>query len=195
MLPISICMIMKNEEKNLRKCLDSIKGLAHELILVDTGSTDSTLDIAREYTNQIHHFDWIHDFSAARNYSLSLASNDWVLVLDCDESLSSIDKDSLTMFMKEHPYKIGLISRRNHYESNQTDSVYTDLVERFFNRNLYHYEGEVHEQVVPKHAFPCVGEKNSINLSLEHFGYVGSEEELHRKAMRDTDILKNMLPI
>ena len=56
MLPISICMIMKNEEKNLRKCLDSIKGLTHELILVDTGSTDSTLDIAREYTNQIHLF-------------------------------------------------------------------------------------------------------------------------------------------
>lgn len=193
MLPISICMIMKNEEKNLRKCLDSIKGLAHELILVDTGSADSTLDIAREYTSQIYHFDWIHDFSAARNYSLSLASNDWVLVLDCDESLSSIDKDSLTMFMKEHPYKIGLISRRNHYESNQTDSVYTDLVERFFNRNLYEYRGEVHEQVVPKNSSPFISGKESINLHLEHFGYVGTEDELYKKAMRDAGILKKML--
>lgn len=193
MLPISICMIMKNEEKNLHKCLGSVKGLAQELILVDTGSTDSTLDIAKEYTTHIYHFEWIHDFSAARNYSLSLASNDWVLVLDCDESLSSIDKDSLTIFMKEHPNKIGLISRRNHYESNQTDSVYTDLVERFFNRNLYHYQGEVHEQVVPKQSFPFIGEKESIHLHLEHFGYVGSEEELFKKAMRDADILKNML--
>ncbi|MBR5598269.1 MAG: glycosyltransferase family 2 protein [Lachnospiraceae bacterium] len=195
MLPISICMIMKNEEKNLKTCLESVKCLNCELILVDTGSTDSTLEIAKKYTDKIYHFDWIHDFAAARNYSLSLAINDWVLVLDCDESISSIDMDSLSMFMDIHPDKIGLLSRRNHYEMNQSDSVYTDQVERFFNRKLYEYRGEVHEQVVPKASAISLnlGKKESINLYLEHFGYVGSPEELHAKAMRDAEILKIML--
>ena len=195
MLPISICMIMKNEEKNLRKCLDSVKTLGCELILVDTGSTDSTLSIAKEYTDNIYHFNWIEDFSAARNYSLSLASHDWVLVLDCDESVSSVDMNSLSIFMKKHPNKIGLISRRNHYEMNQSDSVYTDLVERFFNRKLYEYKGEVHEQVVPKSSVPqsSLRKKESVDLHLEHFGYVGTSEELHAKSMRNADILKKML--
>lgn len=195
MLPISVCMIMKNEEKNLRKCLDSVKSFGFELILVDTGSTDSTISIAKEYTESIYHFDWIQDFSAARNYSLSLASNDCVLVLDCDESISSIDMDSLSLFMKNHSDKIGLVSRRNHYEMNQSDSVYTDLVERFFNRKLYQYKGEVHEQVVPRIVASgiSVGQKESINLHLEHSGYTGSPEELYAKSMRNADILKKML--
>ena len=194
MLPVSICMIMKNEEKNLRKCLDSAKSLGSEFILVDTGSTDSTIDIAKEYTSHVYHFDWIQDFAAARNYSLSLASNDWVLILDCDESISSIDMDSLSKFMGNHPDKIGLVSRRNHYEMNQSDSVYTDQVERFFNRNLYEYKGEVHEQVVSKTSLLISpNQKKSIDLHLEHFGYVGTEEELYAKAMRDADILKKML--
>jgi len=195
MLPISICMIMKNEEKNLRKCLDSVKSLECELILVDTGSTDSTISIAKEYTDNVYHFDWIRDFAAARNYSLSLASNDWVLILDCDEYITSVDLDSLTLFMRKHPDKIGLLSRRNHYEMNQTDSVYTDQVERFFDRRLYHYTGEVHEQVVLKPSAPTSisRRKAPINLYLEHSGYMGTPEELYAKSMRNADILKEML--
>lgn len=195
MLPISVCMIMKNEEKNLRRCLDSVNSLGFELILVDTGSTDATVSIAGEYVDTVYHFNWISDFSAARNYSLSLASNDWVLILDCDEYITSIDTDSLSRFMKNHSDKIGLLSRRNHYEMNQSDSVYTDQVERFFNRKLYHYVGEVHEQVVPmlSSSITTLGQKELIDLELEHSGYVGSQEELYAKSMRNADILKKML--
>lgn len=196
MLPISVCMIMKNEEKNLSKCLESIKKYGFELILVDTGSTDSTIKIARQYVDEVHHFDWIQDFAAARNYSLSLASNDWVLILDCDEYVDSINLDNLLQFMNNHPTKIGQLSRRNHYEMNGTDSVYTDLVERFFNRNLYYYEGKVHEQVVArplvltKPTFPLY---QAVDILLEHSGYLGTYEELYEKSMRDADILKEML--
>ena len=81
--PISICVIMKNEEKHMEHFLSAITGIfqnyPYELVLVDTGSTDHTIDIARKYTSNIFHFQWINDFSAARNYSLSCASNDWVL--------------------------------------------------------------------------------------------------------------------
>lgn len=198
MLPISICMIMKNEEKNLSKCLESIKNYGFEFILVDTGSTDSTIEIAKQYTDTIYHFDWIQDFAAARNYSLSLASNDWVLVLDCDESADFINIDNLLHFISNHPTKIGQLSRRNHYEMNDTDSVYTDLVERFFDRRLYYYEGKVHEQVVLRPDCTLINQPShplyqTIDVLLEHFGYIGTYEELYEKSMRDANILKKML--
>ena len=69
MLTISLCMIVKNEEKILRRCLDSIKGLMDEIIIVDTGSTDNTRKIAEQYTEKVYDFEWIHDFSAARNFA------------------------------------------------------------------------------------------------------------------------------
>lgn len=201
MLPISLCMIMKNEEKRLQKCLDSIKEYGFELILVDTGSTDRTVEIAGQYTDQIYHFDWISDFSAARNYSLSLASHDWVLVLDCDEYAVSLDTASLENFIQHHPHNIGMLSRRNHYELNDTDSVYTDQVERFFNRNFFHYEGKIHEQVLPMPnvvlqntaSQETFAQKFPISLTVEHDGYDISPEELQAKAERNNTLLLEML--
>lgn len=203
MLPISICMIMKNEEKQLRKCLDSIKDFGMELVLVDTGSTDSTVEIAGQYTDSVHYFDWIDDFSAARNYALSLASQDWVLILDCDEYVTLLNPDSLTAFMKQHPTDIGLLSRRNHYELNGTDSVYVDKVERFFNRKLFHYEGKIHEQVCPIPSLDAdyiktlpaqaLYGKSDITLTVEHTGYNASLEELAEKAARNNKLLLEML--
>ena len=77
---ISLSMIVKNEEKYLRDCLESVKGVVDEIILVDTGSTDSTVRIAQEYGAKIFNFEWINDFSAARNYSLDQCSGDWILL-------------------------------------------------------------------------------------------------------------------
>lgn len=193
MLPISLCIIMKNEEKHLESCLDSLISYGFELILIDTGSTDSTVKIASAYTNTICHFDWINDFSAARNYSLSLASNDWVLVLDCDEAITALDVSSLLCFMKDHPQDIGLLSRRNHYEMNGTDSVYVDQVERFFNRKLFHYEGKVHEQVTPLPGARSNHVCLPIKLEVEHNGYMGTPEELEAKSMRNLRLLEEML--
>lgn len=196
MLPISICIIMKNEEKNLDRCLASIGSEAFELILVDTGSTDKTIEIAKKYVPKIYQFNWCNDFAAARNYSLSLATNDWVLILDCDEFITSISVNSLLQFIKEHPTSIGLLSRQNHYIMNDTDSVYTDQVERFFNRTIYHYEGAVHEQVVPFSSLISSGfipSCEKIDLLCEHTGYLGSTKELTAKANRDVEILKVML--
>lgn len=82
---LSICMIVKNEEKNVTDCLESIKEIADEIIIVDTGSTDKTKEIVSKYTDKIFDFKWIDDFSAARNFSLSKANNDWILWLDADD--------------------------------------------------------------------------------------------------------------
>ena len=109
MLPISVCMIAKNEEKHIEESLRRLKPYHYEIVLVDTGSTDRTLEIAAKYTDKIYHFDWINDFSAVRNFSFAQASNDWVLVIDCDDYVESIDEKELLALMKKHPHSIGQI--------------------------------------------------------------------------------------
>ena len=83
---ISLCMIVKDEEQHLENCLNSIKELADEIIIVDTGSKDKTKEIAGKFTNKVYDFKWNDDFSEARNFSLSKATKDWILVLDADEN-------------------------------------------------------------------------------------------------------------
>lgn len=87
MISVSLCMIVKNEERVLARCLDSLCELMDEIIIVDTGSTDSTMDIARKYTDKVYHFTWRDDFSAARNYSFSKATKEYIYVADADEVL------------------------------------------------------------------------------------------------------------
>lgn len=195
MQPFSICVIMKNEEKHIDSFLSAItKHMAncpYELVLVDTGSTDETLEIAKKYTNNIFHFTWINDFSAARNFSLEKASHDWILVLDCDEYIVDVDARGFQAIMDNYPNDIGMLSRKNHYELNGTDSIYTDDVERFFNRKLYHYEAIIHEQVRPLKEMSY--QRIALPLVVDHCGYNGTLEDLEKKAKRNNDLLLKML--
>ncbi|WP_054957465.1 glycosyltransferase [Paenibacillus dakarensis] len=84
---ISLCMIVRNEEDYLERCLESVKDKVNQIVIIDTGSTDSTIEIAQEYTNEIYSFEWCDDFAAARNESLKYAKSDYILVLDADEYL------------------------------------------------------------------------------------------------------------
>ena len=95
MIPISLCMITKNESDKLDRCLAAVKDLPLEIIVVDTGSTDNSIEVARKYTEHVYHFDWISDFAAARNFSVSKATNDWILVLDTDEYVTSVDMEAI----------------------------------------------------------------------------------------------------
>lgn len=96
MIRISVCMIVKNEEKNLAKCLDSLKEIADEIIIVDTGSTDATKKIAAVYTKQIYDFTWTGSFSDARNYAFSRATMDYIYSADADEQL---DEENIQRFL------------------------------------------------------------------------------------------------
>ena len=87
-ITVSVCMIVKNEEKVLARCLDSLKGLYEELIIVDTGSTDSTKEIAAGYTDKIYDFSWTGSFSEARNFSFSKATMEYIYSADADEILN-----------------------------------------------------------------------------------------------------------
>ena len=93
MIKISLCMIVKNEERVLDRCLDSLRGLMDEIIIVDTGSTDATKEIAAKYTDQIYDFTWNDDFAAARNFSFSKANMDYIYVADADEVLDEKNRE------------------------------------------------------------------------------------------------------
>lgn len=193
MLPISVCIIAKNEEQNIAKCLQPLRQYDWEIVVVDTGSTDRTKDIAAAYADQVLDYVWRDDFSAARNYSIEKASHDRILVIDCDEYLTKLDIDAILRLSEEKPYAVGLLSRQNHYQMNGADSVYTDLVERFFSRRYYHYEGIIHEQVRPVCAESAAASAYRIPLTVEHSGYNGSEDALREKAMRNITLLQKDL--
>ena len=105
MISISLCMIVKNEELVLGRCLDSVKNLMDEIIIVDTGSTDKTKEIASLYTNKIYDFPWINDFAAARNFSFSKATKDYIMWLDADDVLLYEDDKPTYSFNRERLLK------------------------------------------------------------------------------------------
>ena len=92
---LSVCLIVKNEERHLGRCLQSVRGLADEIVVVDTGSTDRTIEIAREHGARVAHFDWCDDFSAAKNFSIEQATGDWILSIDADESIATRDHSAI----------------------------------------------------------------------------------------------------
>ncbi|MDE7017845.1 MAG: glycosyltransferase [Lachnospiraceae bacterium] len=150
-LPISVCIIAKNEEAHIEECLKRIKPYHYEIVLADTGSTDRTLEIAAKYTDKIYHFEWCNDFSAAKNFCIARASHDWILNIDCDEYLESIDEKNLSHLMGQHPQSAGRILIRNRITESGAagDAIaYENVrVSRFVNRNYFHFVGAVHEQL------------------------------------------------
>ena len=189
MIPISVCIIGKNEEKNIERCLAPLTPYGFEIIYVDTGSTDRTKELAAKYTNKIYDFEWVNDFSAARNFSLKKASHNYVLVVDCDEFLTEIDLEGIEQAVNEHPRGIGMVLRINHCESNGKMTVSPDRVERLFHKRYYHYNYTIHEQVCDINTNSTYCERYDIPLTLDHIGYVGNEEEKRLKAERNNALL------
>lgn len=197
MLPISVCIISKNEEAHIEECLKRLKPCHYEIVLVDTGSTDATLEIAAKYTDKIFHFDWVNDFSAARNYALSKTSNDWILSIDCDEYLEEIDENALRLFMDGQPDSVGRILIRNRFTKDGQTSIENVRVSRFFNKKYYCFQGAIHEQIEKKATQTQMPEPfkaaSQVPITVLHVGYDGSEEEMRTKALRNISLLEKEL--
>ncbi len=103
MATISLCMIVKNEEETIARCLASVQRIVDEIIIVDTGSSDRTIEIVKEFTPNVYHFQWTDDFAAARNFSFSKAGMDYILWLDADDVLSVENADKLLLLKETLP--------------------------------------------------------------------------------------------
>jgi glycosyltransferase involved in cell wall biosynthesis/Flp pilus assembly protein TadD len=143
---LSVCVIAKNEEKFLGQCLKSVKDLAQQIIVVDTGSTDRTVEIAKEYGAEVHQFNWCDDFSAARNAALEHARGDWILVLDADEELPGDQQIRLQTDLANRKLiacRLPLVNRGQEAEGRS-------YVPRLFrNAPGVCFHGRIHEQVFP----------------------------------------------
>ncbi|EHQ87537.1 glycosyltransferase [Desulfosporosinus youngiae] len=145
---ISLTMIVKNESFHLVSCLESVKNDVDEIVIVDTGSTDDTVNIAQRYTSKVYSFPWHNDFSAARNFAIEQASGDWILALDADEEVEYQDQNNLhTLLQREQDKEAFLLPLLNPV-SDSTEEYNTFYVLRLFRNNeSYRYVGKIHEQV------------------------------------------------
>lgn len=187
MIPISVCIITKNECDKLEKCLQALQPYSFEIVVVDTGSIDASKEIARKYTNKLYDFEWVDDFSAARNYSISRASHNMILCLDTDEYIVDLDMEQLQSLIEENPKSVGLIKRLDYFEVNGEKRCQISRIERIFNRRYYHYEGTVHEVISPLGKNPYISYEAPV--TADHDGYVGSKQKLEEKALRDLNLL------
>jgi glycosyltransferase involved in cell wall biosynthesis len=144
---LSLCMIVKNEERNLPLCLDSVRDLAREIIVVDTGSTDRTPVIAASYGAEVIPFDFsVADFAAARNHALAHARGGWILMLDGDETLDQAGAPLIEKLVAMDKNEGYFLERHNRFSASETPL--TDYVVRLFPNRPYHrYRGRVHETV------------------------------------------------
>lgn len=188
---ISICMIVKDEEKNLEKTLQSIEVYNCEIIIVDTGSKDNTKEIARRYTKNVHDFHWCNDFSKARNFSISKASNDFILILDADEIILNLDKEKLEKIIIENREDVGRVVRKNEYLRENNKFIYNEYVNRLFNKNKYKYDGTIHEQIVSKDSKTYT--TYNLPIVIKHIGYDNEEIGRKDKINRNIELLKESL--
>ena len=169
---ISLCMIARDEERFLEGCLARVRSVVDEIILVDTGSTDRTIEIAESFGAKVLHSPWNEDFATPRNLSLEAASGDWILILDADE-LVEVESVPLLREMAQSKRASGYhIHFINDYEKGRTHGL--TMVRMFRNLKGIHYQYRIHEQVIPslmKEAEPLHLGLHPCEVKVIHYGY------------------------
>lgn len=196
-LKLSQCMIVKNEEKNIKEALSKAKDIVFEQIVVDTGSTDRTVEIAKEMGATIHHFPWIDDFAAAKNYAIEQAKGNWILFLDADEYLDEDGKRNLVKllnYLKENrgqSEEVEVIRaeiRNIDKDGSLISSHYQDRI--FRNKPSLRYVGAIHE------SLSCMEDRDFVfyyasEIKIWHTGYQQNLKK--QKGERNTLILEKLI--
>lgn len=190
---ISLCMIAKDEETVLNRCLDSVKGLVDEIIIIDTGSADRTKEIAAAYTEHVYDFEWVNDFSAARNFAQSKASGKWIIYLDADEyvdeenfkdvitELKNFDDDQADAFMVTQVNFLGELGE---------GVTHTPTIRIYKNTPSISFYRKVHEQLKIANGTLKIA---SLNLSIYHSGYLERTLKKKDKNSRNTPLINTEL--
>ncbi|PWH19887.1 MAG: hypothetical protein DDG59_01615 [Anaerolineae bacterium] len=182
---LSLCMIVKNEEVYLPQCLESVKDVVDEMIIVDTGSTDNTPKIAASYGASIHEYQWQDDFAAARNFGLEKASGKYILFLDADEELSPQARSQLRSFLLNSDAEGIYLIVRSLSSANALAPYYdSEQVRLFRNRPQYRFENAIHEMIYPA-ILAHGGRLYKSRFVIHHYGYLknvvqGTETRIER---------------
>ncbi len=194
---LSLCMIVRDEEKHVRKCIESVKGLVDEIVIVDTGSTDNTVKIAKEYGAKVYVQDWEDDFSKAKNEALRHAAGDWILSLDADEVISKKDHERIRSLLNDKNVmgyrlvqrtyqKKGAVAEWRHVERDCPEAIGaagyipSKLVRLFRREEDIRFQGVVHE-VVEYSIVAKGGVIVETDIPIHHYGKMFDVDRIERK--------------
>ncbi|MEW6581655.1 MAG: glycosyltransferase [Actinomycetota bacterium] len=185
---LSLCMIMKDEEEHLTRCLESVQGVVDEIVIVDTGSTDRSVEIAERFGARVLHEEWRGDFAAPRNTAIDAATGDWILVLDADEEL--VDGRRLLPLL-QNPDLEGYSLREVNFigEDVGIEAVVNAAFRVFRNRPEYRYEGALHEQIMGKIDPEGGVTTRFVGIEIRHYGYLEATSAARRKTDRNMAIV------
>ncbi|EOQ16898.1 tetratricopeptide repeat-containing glycosyltransferase family 2 protein [Bacillus cereus] len=189
---MSACLIVKNEEEMLGKCLNSLESVVDEIIIVDTGSTDKTKEIAKKFTDKVYDFKWTNNFAEARNFAASKASGKWIIAVDADECIDVNNfvaameeiksyKDKISIFLVEIMSFVG--------ESGEEITVNT-MARLYKNDGSVYFTGAIHEQLETKNREANLAK---ASIKLYHYGYMPQVVEKKDKKNRNLKIIKQDL--
>lgn len=185
---VAAALIVRNEARHLRDCLASLDGLVDDIVVIDTGSCDETLEIAREFPVRIGQFVWCDDFSAARNYAIAQVEHEWVLYIDADERLIIPDFAAFRQMLVDASkvaWKLWLHPRVGW-------TAYTEL-RLFRNDPRIRFNGEIHERVHPAVNAVCREDGLGIGLACAGLQHVGYEDDQRPKLARNIPLLQSYL--
>jgi tetratricopeptide (TPR) repeat protein len=190
-LTLSLCLIVRDEAQMLPRCLAAAGPAVDEIIVVDTGSTDATVEIARSFGARVIEHPWTGSFSEARNVSFDAATGDWVMYLDADEVLVDDDVAQLrTVTGRTWREAFYLVETSYTGELGDGSAIVNNALRVFRNRPQYRFKDRLHEQIahaLPTHI-PCRMEQTSVRV--QHYGYLGSVRDAKEKSKRNVELLR-----
>lgn len=184
---LSVCIIAKNEEENLVRCLKSVQNIADEIILIDTGSIDNTINISNEFNAKVIHFLWNNDFSAAKNKALEVASKDWILCIDCDEALDSTQIIKLKNILNNSSHLGFRLRLINIIDNKPYKGEY--LLRIIKNNSGFYFSGKINETLknsIYKDSY--INKILNSDMLLYNFGYDYDKKSLMKRCNRNLSI-------
>lgn len=186
---VTLCMITKNEKDYLACCINSVRHLVDEIVVVDTGSNDNTIDLALNAGAKVFRYNWQSNFADARNYALEQATGDWILVLDADEVLEYVDVGKFNNLLA-NPLIEGYFIDIESYIGTGEEKIFDSVVRLFRNRPNYRFSGAIHEQVagsIRENKLACAG------LKIIHRGYLNETIRVKNKHSRNMEVINKAL--
>lgn len=190
-LRLSLCMIVRDEQEMLPRCLAAVADAVDEMVIVDTGSLDATIEIARSYGAHVIEREWTGSFGEARNVAFDAATGDWTLVLDADELLVTEDVELLRSLAGRTWREAFYVAETNYTGDLDAGSAVTHNTLRMFrNRPQYRYSGRLHEQIADTLPAYLPERVEYTNVRIEHYGYLGAVRDSREKSRRNIELLR-----
>jgi glycosyltransferase involved in cell wall biosynthesis len=190
---LGLCLIAKDEEKNIADCIESVRKIVDEIVVVDTGSNDDTVPIAESLGAAVYQYPWDDNFSNARNFAIRHAKSEWLLLLDADEQVDQSGLDTIVTFINTTEMDGAYFRVRNYIGSySPQDFTMHNALRLLRNNGKYQYRGAIHEQIVCDNL-DYVTRFETLSVILNHYGYLDNEVAEKQKRERNMPILEREL--